>query len=143
MPTRALRKFSFLEGCTLSELRAFWNLVDVKSFEAGNTIFNEGDNADDFFLLAEGMVELHRADRCLAVVYAGEPFGEMALTAQNHRTTTAIAINDCKALVLRRHRFFQLIREQSPLANHMLLRMFANAVQIVQKQNIKIADKPH
>ena len=140
MPTKALRKFSFLEGCTLDEIRAFWNLMDMQTVTSGETIFSEGEDGDNFYLLAEGLVELHRADRCLATINPGEPFGEMALVAENMRTSTAIAIEDCRLLSIGRHRFFQLLCEQSPLASHLLLRMFENAVRIVRKQNIRIAE---
>ena len=121
----------------------FWNLTEVRGFQSGETIFSEGEHADEFFLLAEGHVELHRAGSCLAAIHPGDPFGEMALVAENMRTSTAIAVDDCRVLTIGRHRFYQLLCEQSALASHLLHRMFENAVGIVRKQNILIADRPN
>jgi PPM family protein phosphatase len=140
MDTEDLRRFPMFEQCTSAELKSLCSLLELVSFEAGQTVFSEGDPSDGFYLLSSGKITLTRGGTPLASLGAGEPFGEMAFVSEDQRTTTAIATRQSTAYVLRKHRFAQIFREGRPLATHLLWRMFRNAVHIIRRQNIQISD---
>ena len=140
IPTKLLRELPFLEGCTLDELRSFWNISEIRDIESGSTVFQESTSADEIYFLVDGIIELHRGERCIDVIYPGQPFGNFSLVSDNLRMVTAIAEDNCTLLCLGRHRFFQLLNEQSPIANRILLQMFNNTVNIVRKQNIPMSE---
>jgi CRP-like cAMP-binding protein len=78
----------------------------LKRFVAGQSVIEEGQPGDSFFLLAEGNVEVSRqvGDRrvLLARLRPGAVFGEMALISRAPRIATVTALDDCDLLELRR-----------------------------------------
>jgi len=70
-----------------------------------NVIFAEGNKGDEAYLLTEGKVEISGSvdgrKKVFAVLSPVSVFGEMALFLEGHgRTATAIALEDCKLVVL-------------------------------------------
>jgi CRP-like cAMP-binding protein len=80
-----------------------------RQFLAGETIFREGEPAQDAFLLQEGRVRLLKrvrmVERSLMVLKAGDLFGESALLDAAARNSTAVALTDGVALALDRGTF--------------------------------------
>jgi len=79
------------------ELRLLESMVVVKTYEAGTTIFGEGDDPDALYFVGAGAVDLllRSADggrqKRLATVGPGVAFGEMAILDGCPRSTTARA----------------------------------------------------
>ncbi len=76
-----------------------------RRFDAGSTVFRDGDAADKAYLVQTGRVRLFKQvgalERSLRVVRAGELFGESALLKSgSQRGATAIALDDVRALGL-------------------------------------------
>jgi len=72
-----------------------------------NVIFAEGSKGDEAYLLIQGKVEISGSvegrKKVFAVLSPVAMFGEMALFLESHgRTATAIALEDCKVVVLNR-----------------------------------------
>lgn len=86
-----------------------------KRYEAGEEVFHEGDPGRALFLVAEGRIELLRADaatgeeRRLAVVAAPAVFGELALIDDEPRLATARALEASRLLILYRAHFDDLM----------------------------------
>lgn len=53
--------------------------VPSRFFSAGEVIFREGDQAQEFFVIRRGEVEIRSGNRLLETLYENEIFGEMAL----------------------------------------------------------------
>ena len=69
------------------------------SFEAGQTIFREGDVADAMYVVAHGSVDIVIADATvIAVRHPGEEFGEMAFFDGGRRSATARAGKACSLI---------------------------------------------
>jgi CRP-like cAMP-binding protein len=75
-----------------------------RGFAQGDVLFREGDVAEEAYVLHRGRVRLVKrvrtAERSLAVLAAGDLFGESALTGTSVRTSTAIALTEGTLLVL-------------------------------------------
>lgn len=70
-----------------------------KKFNKGDVIFREGDDANSFFQIQEGKVEIiinygNEDEKKLTEMGPGQFFGEMAVVESRHRSATVIAIED-------------------------------------------------
>jgi hypothetical protein len=85
------------------------------SLAENETLFNEGDNADSFYLVYEGKIKVSQTrgekTRVLANLVAGDYFGEEALFAHRPRTATVSAAADCTLLRMDYNRFAELVQE--------------------------------
>jgi CRP-like cAMP-binding protein len=57
-------------------------------------VFRQGDDADRFFILVDGLVEIERDGEVLATLGPGAFFGESALLVKGRRSATVTAIAD-------------------------------------------------
>lgn len=83
-------------------------------FEAGQTVFNQGDEGDKFYLVVRGQVEVLAggADgemHPLEVLDDGDHFGEMALLQGRPRNATIRTMINCLFLTMSREQFLQLL----------------------------------
>ena len=80
-------------------------IAEVRTFPAGQTIIEEGEDGDAFFLLLEGEADVEASDftetpRDVAKLLPGHVFGEIAALTGEPRTATVVAKTEIKV-----HRF--------------------------------------
>ncbi len=79
----------------------------------GDVIFQKGDIGHEMYVLLKGRVEIideaPEGDRTLAVLGAGETFGEMALFERKARSAKAIAMESCILLALDEEKIEKLL----------------------------------
>jgi len=75
-----------------------------RSYDAGATIFDEGEKGDMFFIVQAGEVELTRSSdagrRTVARLGPGEFFGEMSVVLGEPRNASAVAVKPARLLAL-------------------------------------------
>jgi CRP/FNR family cyclic AMP-dependent transcriptional regulator len=91
-----------------------------ENYQPGEIIFRAGDEGDTMFVVREGAVELLVGDRVVAVVHAGDVFGEMALIEESNRSATARAQTACKVHTVTRRRFRFMVQENPWFALHVM-----------------------
>ena len=89
-------------------------------FEAGETIFRQGDRGDRLYIVIDGEVLIVRSDadgpeRVLAKLKAGDCFGEMAIVADALRMATAKTASAANLMTVDRDAFQALFRHLPPL----------------------------
>jgi HlyB family type I secretion system ABC transporter len=94
------------------------------SFPFGSTIVREGDDGDAFFVIASGRARTVKQrpngdEVSLAVLRAGDIFGEMALLGGGKRTATVRASTDVEAFSLSKPLFDALLRQYPQLRTHL------------------------
>jgi len=97
------------------------------SYSAGDTVFEEGQDGAEMFIIQAGEVEIlkdtdgnsHR----LALLEEGDFFGEMAILESLPRTATARAVTDCALVRVDRNTFDQLVRHDPEIAIRMLRKL--------------------
>ncbi len=76
---------------------------------AGHIFFRPGDPADQAYLLSDGLVEIlgtaDQTEQRIALIGAGEVFGEMALIEERPRSLTARAVKASRVLPMTREEF--------------------------------------
>lgn len=98
----------------------FNNEPDVRSFSAGQTIFEAGAPGDAMYAVLEGEVEIRREERVFDTIAVGNIFGEMALIDQQPRSAAAVAKTDCRVAVINEARLFRLISQNPRFALQMM-----------------------
>jgi CRP/FNR family transcriptional regulator, cyclic AMP receptor protein len=97
----------------------------VKLFENGTTIFNEGDEGQEMYVIIDGSVEIQKStsassSKTLITLSNGDIFGEMALIENKKRSASAIAAKKTKLLVLNDHLFETMLGENPDFARKMI-----------------------
>jgi CRP-like cAMP-binding protein len=91
------------------------------SYPSGSTIIQEGEDAKEFYVIDEGSVEISRDGEKLAILGAGEYFGEIGLLLSLPRTATVTAATDCKCIQVSCEEFKRLLSESN--FHHQLTRV--------------------
>ncbi|MDH3519718.1 MAG: cyclic nucleotide-binding domain-containing protein [Myxococcales bacterium] len=119
--SRELARFALLAALGEEEQRDLAQELEWLSFEAGASIFREGDVADGLLLLLEGQVLL-RSSRApgVGVCEPGASFGALSLVLDGVRRASLQASTPCRLLRLRPEGFRRLL-EMAPRAACRLL----------------------
>jgi CRP/FNR family cyclic AMP-dependent transcriptional regulator len=95
-----------------------------RRFEAGDTLFSEGDPATDAYLLEEGRVRLIKrirgSERSILVCKPGDFFGESALLEGSERSSTAVALSPVLALVIDQATLQNLLVHNATIASRVV-----------------------
>lgn len=118
-----------------------------RSFEAGASIYNEGDPAEHCYLIQDGRVRLVKriraSDRSLTVLRPGDLFGEDALLFDTARSASAVALTEVSALALDRQTFGVLLSTNPEVALRLveqIVRRLRHAEE--QLENAMLRDQP-
>jgi CRP-like cAMP-binding protein len=100
-----------------------------KRFEAGETLFRQGDPSDFALLIVAGSVDVLRevGDDAvvLGTVRAGEFVGEMGVLEGRRRSATVRAAAPVEAELIERQAFLDRVSDEPELARKLLVRMSA------------------
>jgi CRP-like cAMP-binding protein len=92
----------------------------ARDFNAGTILFEEGQPGDYMYVVISGEVEIRRqvgeTERVLAVLPAGEFFGEMAILNARPRSATAVVRVDSRLLVIEGSTFEAMLRARPEIA---------------------------
>jgi CRP-like cAMP-binding protein len=95
-----LAKVPFFDGLTREALSIIAQVTAEEAHALGTRIFQYGDPGDKLFIILEGKVRISRevagmGEEALAVLGAGQVFGEMALLDESTRSADARAHERC------------------------------------------------
>ena len=94
---------------------------------AGEVLFREGEPGDVMYVLREGVVRIFKGspegDKTLAVLGAGEFFGEMSILNEKPRTATAEVVEAAKLLVINARTFEQMVKGNSEIAIRLIKKL--------------------
>jgi CRP/FNR family transcriptional regulator, cyclic AMP receptor protein len=92
----------------------------ARDFAPGSVLFEEGQPGDYMYVVQTGEVEIRRRvgdrDRVLAVLPAGEFFGEMAILNGRPRSATAVVRTASRLLVIEGKTFEAMLRARPEIA---------------------------
>jgi CRP/FNR family cyclic AMP-dependent transcriptional regulator len=97
----------------------------LQHYPAGRTIFIKGSPARSMMAVLAGRIKISAPAQSgrevvLAIINAGEVFGEIALLDGDPRTADATALSDCDLLVIDRRDFIPFLERRSDLCMRLL-----------------------
>jgi CRP-like cAMP-binding protein len=132
-----LAKVPFFDGLTPEALAMIAQVTTEETFAYGSRLFQYGDPGDKLYIILEGKVRISRevagmGEEALAVLGAGEVFGEMSLLDESPRSAGALAHERCRLLVITKDAFDDLLFLHKDLAYEVLwscVRMLASRLR--------------
>jgi CRP/FNR family transcriptional regulator, cyclic AMP receptor protein len=120
-----LARVPFFDGLSREALSLIAQVTAEETHATGTRIFQYGDPGDKLFIILEGKVRISRevsglGEEALAVLGAGEVFGEMALLDESPRSADARAHERCRLLVIPKDDFDDLLFLHKDLAFEVL-----------------------
>ena len=116
-----LRDVPFFRHLTEDEREELEELLESASFEAGETIFEEGGPEERLYVITSGTVEVHKRvlpgrHQHLATVEAPTVVGEMGLLTEPRAAASVVARAPVEAHSIDRDRFLEMLDADSPAA---------------------------
>jgi CRP-like cAMP-binding protein len=115
-----LRQISLLSGLSRPQLEAVRKRLMAARYRAGELVFQQGDEPDGLYLIERGQVQIEKVSAgevaLVAVLSDGEVIGEGALLLEGPRSSSARALTDLDAWMLRREDFEDLMLQYPVLA---------------------------
>lgn len=102
---------------------------------AGETLFNQGDEGETLFVVAEGQIEIVATtplEHVFAVLNAGEMFGEMALLTGNPRSASARAATAAVVYEIDRETFLDCLATHRSVSAY-LLNIFSDRLAVANR----------
>jgi CRP/FNR family transcriptional regulator len=126
MAKDALRACGLFGTADEPVIDALISALRIRRFRKGETIFHQGDPGDALFIVATGSVKVvlpsdeGAEPAIVAVLGAGEFFGELAILDGAPHSATIVALEPTETLVLHRDAFLGLIDTQPDLRRALL-----------------------
>lgn len=138
----ALSSIHLFRGIAPAGLREIAAIASEESHRLGDVIFHEGDAGRALYLILEGKVRISRevsgmGEEALAVLNAGDAFGEMALIDETPRSADARVHERCRLLVISKDALEDLLFLHKDLAYEILW----NFVKILSSRLRETNDK--
>jgi CRP-like cAMP-binding protein len=117
----------------------------TRQYSKDSIIFCEGEPGEELFIIQKGSVKIIKITEnneiLLAVLKAGDIFGEMALLESKPRAATTVAYEDCQLMAVNRANFQQMITSQPQLIAR-LTTLLSERIWLIYKQlaNTLISD---
>jgi CRP/FNR family transcriptional regulator, cyclic AMP receptor protein len=123
--TEILAQVDIFSGLGPQVLRRVVDIGVEEQYKTNATIFSEGEPGDKFYLILDGAVRISRfvpgmGEEALAVVRAGNYFGEMSLIDDAPRSATAVCHERCRLFVINRRDLEDLLFVDRDLAYELL-----------------------
>jgi cGMP-dependent protein kinase len=106
-----------LTGLTVDEFDIVARAAKLTAVEANTVVFEQGADADRFFILVDGQVVVERDGERIASLSPGSFFGETALLTGGERSGTVIATRASTLWSVPYHAFRDVLKDHL-LAHH-------------------------
>ncbi|MCP3167563.1 cyclic nucleotide-binding domain-containing protein [Myxococcus qinghaiensis] len=143
MDAELLKKVALFEGLTQGQLAKVAQLGQTRDYPAGAFLFREGEAGHEMFVVSRGKVRISKSvpgigEEALAILEAGQYFGEMAIIEDSPRSADAIAHISCSVWVMERSKLDQLMFTDKDLAYVLLWTLVRTLSERLRETNDKI-----
>jgi CRP-like cAMP-binding protein len=130
--TAALRETGLFAGLSEDDMQGILDVGESVSFAADQAIFEEGDQGDAMYVVADGEARVDVGGR-FHILKAGNFFGEMALIAPGKRMATVKAVTDVSALRIPSERFEAFLLDHPSIAVALLRALVLRLREVEQR----------
>jgi CRP/FNR family cyclic AMP-dependent transcriptional regulator len=143
--TPSLRDVPFFRHLNDEELEELEELLEPASFEAGETIFEEGGPEERLYVITAGTVEVHKMvlpgrRQHLATIEAPTVVGEMGLLTEPRAAASVEARAPIQAYGIDRDRFLEMLDDDSPAACKVVHEIGRTLANRMARTNETVAD---
>ena len=131
-----------MDGEALARLAA---VLEQKDYAEGETVFTEGDPGDSMYFIVKGCIRIEKraqasgaVHKTLAVLEAGDYFGEMALLDQKPRSASAVAAGSVSILRLSKEAFDQMQAQSSVAGMSVLFAMIRTSSERIRRLSAQV-----
>jgi MFS family permease len=114
---RLLQSIPIFSRLPAMQLEGLARTLEIKKYSPGSIVICEGDKADNYFVIADGEVEIKYLGETVAHLTRGEGFGEIALIRDIPRMATVLATRETKICCLRKELFILALTGHIPTSN--------------------------
>lgn len=120
-----LKKCELFESLLPDQLKLIQSIVEEQTTKPSTKIFADGEAADRFYFIIQGKVRISKqvpgiGEEALAILEAGDYFGEMALIEDAKRSADAITNTTCVLGSISKAAFDDLLFMHKDLAYDLL-----------------------
>ena len=131
-----VKRASLFSGLGDNVLRSIVGNEPPRTYPKGNLIFQQGDEADHFYVVLEGWVKLFRQmpsgeEAILHISGEGETFAEAAMFGGHKYPATAEVVADARLLSINANRFETMLGQEPEMAMSMLASTSVHLRQMV------------
>ncbi len=146
--SRILAITPLFKGLSEQQLDEVSTITIDRQYKRGESIFMEGDEADGFYIVADGQVKIFKTslegkEQILHIYGPGNPFGEVPVFSGSRFPANAQSLVNSHILFLPRNAFVRLIAEHPSLSMNMLGELAMRLRQFtVQIENLSLKEVP-
>jgi CRP-like cAMP-binding protein len=122
-PVELIKKVPLFSDLDNRELKEIADSMKERTFNAGETVTEEGKGGAGFFVIDEGSAKVSVGGQDVRTIGAGDYFGEIGLIADIDRTATITADTDLRCYGMTFWDFRPLVEENASIAWKLLLAM--------------------
>jgi CRP-like cAMP-binding protein len=131
-----LQAIPFFTGLSEPLLRELAQGAVWRDYESGEVVFLEEDRTDGLYYLQHGWIKISKTspqgrEQILQFLEPGTTFNAVGLFAGRPNPATAIALEPAGVWILRRDAVMALLRRRPELAQHVVERMAARILELV------------
>ncbi len=131
-----LRHATLFSGLSNDVLRDIVGNEPPRLYHKGKVVFQQGDDADHFYIILSGWVKLFRSlpsgeEAILHIFTKGESFAEAAMFGDHRYPATAEIVADARMLAINCNRFASRLQESPRIALRMLASTAVHLKQLV------------
>lgn len=138
-----LQGIQLFSGLHQPALELIARIAKEETHSKGTKIFHHGDPGEKLYLILEGKVRISRevagmGEEALAILDAGQIFGEMALLDESPRSADAHVHEKCRLLAISRDAFDDLLFLNKDLAYEVLWSIVQMLLKRLRETNDKL-----
>lgn len=138
-----LNKIDLFSGLKPAAIELIAKVSSEETHAAGTQLFQHGDAGDKLYLILEGRIRISRnvpgmGEEALAILGAGQVFGEMALLDDSPRSADARVHERCRLLAIPKDGFDDLLFLHKDLAYEVLWSIVRMLVQRLRATTDKL-----
>lgn len=118
----------------MEDISRITGVEDVRTFAAGEVIFEEGQPGEIMYLVLNGEIEVSVQGRTIDTIGSGSIFGEMALVDDRPRSATIMAITDTRLVPVDYHRFTELVKQSPDFALQVMGTMSVRLRRLLEEE---------
>jgi len=145
MNPKELKQIAVLQAMDDEALARLAVALEQQDYPDGQAVFAEGDPGDSMYFIAGGCVRIEKrteaagaAPKTLAVLEAGDYFGEMALLDQKPRSAAAVAAGGARILRLSKPAFDQIQTTNSIAGMGVLFAMIRTSSERIRRLSAQV-----